>query len=152
MFDRACKPGSVRLSRGNHLSSPRVAPRLEPCGSATMKSASSRSEYSEDQGVASDRVYSKSALPQKWVSSYLAFPSLPYRVRRFISVALSRGSPRADVIRYPALRCPDFPHRNTFRQHTARLPHSVTNIIPETALFVKSARQNLQNQQKAACN
>ena len=28
-------------------------------------------------GVASDRVYSKSTLPWKWVSSYLAFPSLP---------------------------------------------------------------------------
>ena len=29
-------------------------------------------------GVASDRVYSKSMLPWKWVSSYLAFPSLPF--------------------------------------------------------------------------
>ena len=28
-------------------------------------------------GVASDRVYSKSMLPWKWVSPYLAFPSLP---------------------------------------------------------------------------
>ena len=56
------------------------------------------------------------------VSSYLAFPSLPAR-RRFISVALSRRSPSADVIRYPALRCPDFPHTNTFRQHGTRQPH-----------------------------
>ena len=33
-------------------------------------------------------------------------------VRGLLSVALSRGSPRADVIRYPALWSPDFPrHR-----------------------------------------
>ena len=32
-------------------------------------------------GVASDKVYSKSMLPQKWVSSYLAFPSLPAKAQ-----------------------------------------------------------------------
>ena len=57
-----------------------------------------RSSY----GVASDRVYSKCTLPYKWVSSYLTFPPLPLK-RRFISVALSRESPLADVISYPAL-------------------------------------------------
>ena len=108
----------------------------------------------ENQGVASDRVYSGLVLPRERVSSYLAFPSLPrllliaqnkipseflgaifsldvgiYALRhknhsfctttssrgtvgflryikqpwRFISVALSRESPPADVIRYPAL-------------------------------------------------
>ena len=71
-------------------------------------------------GVASDRVYSGRTLPYERVSSYLAFPSLPVCDRRFISVALSRWLPTADVIRYPALRSPDFPHGNTFRQHTAR--------------------------------
>ena len=54
-------------------------------------------------GVASDKVYSKSMLPWKWVSSYLAFPPLPRKARRSISVALSRESPPADVISYPAL-------------------------------------------------
>ena len=38
-----------------------------------------RSSY----GVASDRVYSKSMLPWKWVSSYLAFPALPLRAVSF---------------------------------------------------------------------
>ena len=38
-----------------------------------------RSSY----GVASNRVYSKCMLPYKWVSSYLAFPSLPLRAVYF---------------------------------------------------------------------
>ena len=46
--------------------------------SATMKrSEQPRSVTATNQGVASDRVYSKPMLPQEWVSSYLAFPSLP---------------------------------------------------------------------------
>ena len=35
---------------------------------------------------------------------------------RSISVALSLKSPSPDVIRRPALRCPDFPHRNFLRR------------------------------------
>ena len=54
-------------------------------------------------GVASDRVYICKYVTALPVSSYLAFPSLPSIARRFISVALSRRSPSADVIRYPAL-------------------------------------------------
>ena len=34
----------------------------------------------------------------------------PSRLRRFISVALSRRSPSPDVIRHPVLCCSDFPH------------------------------------------
>ncbi len=73
-------------------------------------------------GVASDRVYISSFVAERQVSSYLAFPSLSAifsekilslkgyllkkkrkKFRRSISVALSRKSPSADVIRYPAL-------------------------------------------------
>ena len=54
-------------------------------------------------GVASDRVYICKLVTKLPVSSYLAFPSLPSKTRRFISVALSRRSPSADVISYPAL-------------------------------------------------
>ena len=43
-----------------------------------------------------------------------------FQRKRSISVALSRESPPADVISYPALWSPDFPHDNTFRQHIAR--------------------------------
>ena len=48
-----------------------------------------RSSY----GVASDRVYSKCMLPYKWVSSYLAFPSLPLRAVYFCCTfpAVTRG-------------------------------------------------------------
>ena len=62
----------------------------------------SRSKKALLSGVASDRVYMAYPVTGVSVSSYLAFPSLPHK-RRFISVALSRGSPQADVIRYP---CP----------------------------------------------
>ncbi len=73
------------------------------------------------------------------VSSYLAFPSLPSLAGgRFISVALSLRLPSADVIRYPALRCPDFPHGNTLRRHTARQHSSVPPyIITHYFSFVK---------------
>ena len=52
------------LRRSNHLSSPTIADRFKPCGSATMKQreqlVGTDPEY---QGVASDRVYSGSMLP-----------------------------------------------------------------------------------------
>ncbi len=61
--------------------------------------------------LASDGVYMARTVTDPSVSSYLAFPSLlPFRGRS-ISVALSLKSPSPDVIRRPALRCPDFPHR-----------------------------------------
>ena len=41
-------------------------------------------------------------------------------LRRFISVALSRRLPVADVISYPALWGPDFPHADTLRHDCAR--------------------------------
>ena len=46
-------------------------------------------------------------------------------VRLSVSVALSRVSPPADVIRYPFPGSPDFPHGKTFRHDTARLPDGV---------------------------
>ena len=45
-------------------------------------------------GVASDRVYSKSTLPWKWVSSYLAFPSLPSEDGGLFLLPFSGGYPR----------------------------------------------------------
>ena len=65
-------------ARSNHLSSLSVTAQFEPSGSATMDALTgSQSALAEIQGVASDRVYSKPRLPEAWVSSYLAFPSLP---------------------------------------------------------------------------
>ena len=59
-------------------------------------------------GVASDRVYTVLRLPGERVSSYLTVslllsPAPKRRGGRPVSVALSLGSPPADVIRYP---CP----------------------------------------------
>ena len=51
------------LRRSNHLSSHAIADVFKPCGSATMKRASSSSGLPEYQGVAPDRVYSGSMLP-----------------------------------------------------------------------------------------
>ncbi len=68
---------------------------------AAIGSAGSRGTCVPPKGVASDRVYRASHVTAGSVSSYLAFPSLPLS-RRFISVALSRRSPSADVIRYPS--------------------------------------------------
>ena len=91
-----CKPGSVV---NGHQSSLTVTDKLRGFPRATCGYSSGKQS---DCGVASDRVYSASALPWKRVSSYLAFPPLPLS-RRFISVALSLESPPADVISYPAL-------------------------------------------------
>ena len=94
----ACKPGSV--VEDGHQSLRPVA------GNApSRRSNSCHPDHVPDErswGVASDRVYSGPMLPWELVSSYLAFPSLPL-ARRFLSVALSRRLPVADVISYPVL-------------------------------------------------
>ena len=71
-------------------------------------------------GVAPDRVYRLPSLPEGAVSSYLAFPPLPPEKieRRYISVALSLGSPPAAVNSYPCPWSPDFPHMAPFGAHT----------------------------------
>ena len=57
------------------------------------------------------------------VGSYPTFPSLPGQAWRSISVALSLESPPPAVSRHPALRSPDFPHR----QKPTRLSKLLTN-------------------------
>ncbi len=49
-----------------------------------------------------------------WVSSYLAFPPLPAKDRRYISVALSLKLPSQGVTLHPALWSSDFPHAQDF--------------------------------------
>ena len=65
-----------------------------------------------------------------WRCEETDFRTRQKHLGRFISVALSRESPPADVIRYPALWCPDFPHYNTFRQHIARQPLRFSPFSP----------------------
>ncbi len=86
------------MSLNDHLSRPAVASRFkrptrerdgQPHGSLC--------------GLASSGVYRAYPVTRIAVSSYLAFPPLPVKDRRYISVALSLESPPPDVIRHPAL-------------------------------------------------
>ena len=78
-----CKPGSVcAVAHGDHLSLPPVTERLRdirrtPPSVPPCEAVEPTGPCGRTHGVASDRVYSRSMLPWKWVSSYLAFPSLP---------------------------------------------------------------------------
>ena len=65
-------------------------------------------------GLASDGVYMAFSVTRETVVSYTAFPPLPEKTWRYLSVALSLESPPPDVIRHPALRSPDFPHLAPF--------------------------------------
>ena len=108
----ACKPSSVF---GGHLSRPTVTGGFkrnpESLTGRLKRSFVSCSEWGLHRGqVAKPRV-----------SSYLAFPPLHAKGVRYLSVALSLGSPPPGVTRHPALRSSDFPH--TLRRAAARQPH-----------------------------
>ena len=70
------------------------------------------------------------------VSSYLAFPPLPYKVRRYISVALVRGSPLAGVTRYPCPVEPGLSSRTGFRLVPAAVRLTRAAILIEKKTFV----------------
>ncbi len=104
---RACKPGSVPLpgrrssicaSRCRERSGAAFPPPHATQGTLPVGRRSGRPDGLSHRtyGVASDRVYSRSMLPWKWVSSYLAFPSLPRRERRggLFLLHFSGGCPR----------------------------------------------------------
>ena len=65
-----------------------------------------------------------------WVSSYLTFPPLPAKCRRYISVALSLELPPQGVTLHPALRSSDFPHAQDHSScpQSSSLPKSYQNI------------------------
>ena len=65
-------------------------------------------------GLASSGVYRACSVTRTAVSSYLAFPPLLPKGKRFISVALAWELPPPDVIRHSALWSPDFPHLHPF--------------------------------------
>ena len=105
------KPGSVYTAIYLDL--------LLPAGSSEILRAR-RAISNALSFLAPDGVYSHSKLPKNGVSSYLAFPPLlaasfiskreRRNGKRYISVALSLGSPPPGVTRHPALWSPDFPH------------------------------------------
>ncbi len=118
MFVReAYKPSSVI---GGHLSRPAVTNRFK----RNPESSTGRLKRSFvsccERGLHRGQV----AMPR--VSSYLTFPPLhtPRRMR-YLSVALSLGSPPPGVTRHSALCSSDFPH--TFRRAAALQPHKRRN-------------------------
>ncbi len=114
--ERDCKPSSVE---DDHLSRPGVAAQARAI-SGTQRATDSPYPSCTGWGLHHGRV------TRPWVSSYLAFPSLPDQVRRYLSVALSLESPPPAVSRHPALRCSDFPH--AFLRHAiAWSPHMQRN-------------------------
>lgn len=69
------------------------------------------------------------------VVSYTAFPPLPAKSRRYISVALALESPPPDVIWHPALRSPDFPHLLPFGNCSRDYPHYSISLILIILIF-----------------
>ena len=97
-----CKPGSVWYG---HLSRHVVTDAFK----RYSRSPSSEPLIRRQSNLAPNGVYTARFVTETSVSSYLPFPSLQIALRS-VSVALSLESPPPDVIRRPALWCPDFPH------------------------------------------
>lgn len=103
------------MSLNDHLSRPAVTNRFK-------RPTRERDGQPHDSlcGLASSGVYRACPVTRTAVSSYLAFPPLlaasfiskreRRNCKRYISVALSLGSPPPGVTRHPALWSPDFPH------------------------------------------
>ena len=108
----ACKPSSVI---GGHLSRPIVTDGFK----RNPESSTGRLKRSFVSCCGWGLHRGQVARPR--VSSYLTFPPLHTRGMRYLSVALSLGSPPPGVTRHPALCSSDFPH--TFRRAAARQPH-----------------------------
>ena len=89
-------------------------------------------------GLASDGVYMAFSVTRETVVSYTAFPPLPGKTWRYLSVALSLESPPPDVIRHPALRSPDFPRLNPFVCSAAiTWPGCASDILAQVRKLVK---------------
>ena len=111
--EQACKPGSVRGIAPPQR--PSVCGPPLPTGSSHLLRAAGPACVLPFHGVAPDRVYSVHMSPcDGWA---LTPPFHPYRVyaRRYISVALVRGSPLAGVARYPCPVEPGLSSRTAFR-------------------------------------
>ena len=111
--EQACKPGSVRGIAPPER--PSVCGPPLPTGSSHLLRAAGPAFMLPFHGVAPDRVYSVHMSPcDGWA---LTPPFHPYRAdaRRYISVALVRGSPLAGVARYPCPAEPGLSSRTAFR-------------------------------------
>ena len=128
MCERDRKPSSVV---DDHLSRPGVAARAQAIAKARRAAAYAFIASCIRWGLQHGQV------AKPWVSSYLAFPSLPGSPGRYLSVALSLESPPPAVSRHPALRCSDFPH--TLWGHAIVWSPRTWDMIPRGGRFVKPA-------------
>ena len=112
-----------------------------PASSSRHYSASAEPalRYEAPIDVASGRVYMAAWSPMlRWA---LTSPFHPYRIkRRYISVALALRSPSAAVSSYPALWCPDFPHK--LKRFRCRVVCSLI-ILAFLCLFVKQQKSDI---------
>ncbi len=130
----ACKPSSVVNS---HLSRSCVATRLKPPVEAHRANVSLLSALHR--------------IGFTWPHSLLRAGELLPRLstltvkRRYISVALSLGSPPAAVSRYPALRCSDFPHARSARDCSAHLRRNSTTFFRQNQPFIPLEKCKISN-------
>ena len=111
----ACKPSSVI---GGHLSRPIVTNGFK------RNPESSTGRLKRSFVSCCERGLHRGQVARPRVSSYLTFPPLHDGTdsgMRYLSVALSLGSPPPGVTRHSALWSSDFPH--TLRRAAARQPH-----------------------------
>ena len=143
-----CKPGSVRRPRGDGVAtiylrvpSPKRFTALavrHPVSLARVEPT----RLAASHGVASDRVYSKSMLPWKWVSSYLAFPSLPPKSDGgLFLLPFSGGLPRLTLSAILLCDARTFltvlPFGMIPRGRPTKLPLHYTTFFPESQGFPK---------------
>jgi len=115
----AYKPSSVI---GGHLSRPAVTNRFK------RNPESSTGRLKRSFVSCCERGLHRGQVARPRVSSYLTFPPLHDGTdsgMRYLSVALSLGSPPPGVTRHSALCSSDFPH--TLRRAAARQPHKRTD-------------------------
>ncbi len=145
-----CKPGSVQVR--SRVYDQAFFPAVRPC--AVIHLALPLLEGSSGQpgdcpgacvplfGLAPDGVYPAPAVTGRAVSSYLAISPLPRnrvaaQSRRYVSVALSVGSPRPAVSGHPAWWCPDFPPSRSEISRPKRRPPVLLATTDGTAQSVR---------------
>ena len=118
----------------SHLSRPYVAIWLKPPFEAHRANVSLRSALLRIGFAGPHSLLCAGELLPRLSTLTVTAVRQPYRSqRRYISVALSLGSPPAAVSRYPALWSSDFPHAES--QHaTARSAHGI--ILKQNRAFV----------------
>ena len=107
---------------GNYLSSCKITLAIKPSFEVMCRA------NNPSVDVAADRVYMAGNVSTPSVSSYLAFPSLPLS-RRFLSVALSLGSPPAAVSSYSVSVKPGLSSGSPCRLSRRRMFHSFSQEV-----------------------